>query len=40
MLSRAIEANPTCDVLWIIYLLSYYNNKSFDKDDMFNYAVR
>ncbi|KAL9365388.1 hypothetical protein Peur_043261 [Populus x canadensis] len=41
MLSRAIEADPTSEALWMIYLLIYYSNiESIGKDDMFSYAVK
>ncbi|XP_019192840.1 PREDICTED: uncharacterized protein LOC109187173 isoform X3 [Ipomoea nil] len=40
VLSRAIEADPTSALLWIVYLLIYYSNqKCIGKDDMFQYAV-
>ncbi|CAN1338828.1 hypothetical protein LINPERPRIM_LOCUS38239 [Linum perenne] len=40
MLSRAIESDPTSEVLWIMYLLVYYSNiKSIEKNDMFSYAM-
>lgn len=40
LLSRALEADPTSELLWIIYLLIFYSNaKSVGKDDMFSYAV-
>ncbi|XP_065870973.1 uncharacterized protein [Euphorbia lathyris] len=41
VLSRAIEADPKSEVLWMTYLLIYYGNvKSVAKDDMFSYAVK
>ncbi|XP_050209115.1 uncharacterized protein LOC126659830 isoform X2 [Mercurialis annua] len=41
VLSRAIEAVPNSDILWIIYLLIYNGNvKSVAKDDMYSYAVK
>ncbi|KAJ6429109.1 hypothetical protein OIU84_020696 [Salix udensis] len=41
MLSRAIEADPTSEALWMMYLLIYYSNmESIGKDDMFSYAVK
>ncbi|CAN0837176.1 hypothetical protein LINGRAHAP2_LOCUS1723 [Linum grandiflorum] len=40
-LSRAIESDPTSEVLWIMYLLVYYSNiQSIEKNDMFSYAVK
>uniref|UniRef100_A0A2P2M7X2 Uncharacterized protein MANES_07G113300 n=1 Tax=Rhizophora mucronata TaxID=61149 RepID=A0A2P2M7X2_RHIMU len=40
VLSRAIEVDPTSEILWIVYLLiSYSQNVSIGKDDMFSYAV-
>ncbi|WCJ19563.1 hypothetical protein M5689_001848 [Euphorbia peplus] len=41
VISRAIEADPKSEVLWMTYLLIYYGNvKPADKDDMFFYAVK
>ncbi|XP_022765189.1 uncharacterized protein LOC111310225 isoform X2 [Durio zibethinus] len=41
LLSRALEADPASETLWIVYLLIYYSHMTFDgKDDMFSYAVR
>ncbi|KAK9283560.1 hypothetical protein L1049_011808 [Liquidambar formosana] len=41
VLSRALEADPTAVVLWIVYLLIYYSTKkSIEKDDMFLDAVK
>ncbi|XP_021647068.2 uncharacterized protein LOC110640171 isoform X2 [Hevea brasiliensis] len=41
ILSRAIEADPKSEILWITYLLIYYGNiKSIAKEDMFSYAVK
>ncbi|XP_048232015.1 uncharacterized protein LOC8265969 isoform X1 [Ricinus communis] len=41
VLSRAIEADPKSEILWITYLFIYYGNvKSVAKDDMFSYAVK
>ncbi|KAJ8562720.1 hypothetical protein K7X08_031172 [Anisodus acutangulus] len=40
LLARALEANPTSAVVWIVYLLLYYSSqKSIGKDDMFKCAV-
>ncbi|KAA8534236.1 hypothetical protein F0562_031753 [Nyssa sinensis] len=40
VLARALEADPTSVVLWIVYLHIYYcNEKSIGKDDMFYCAV-
>lgn len=40
VLARALEADPSCVVLWIVYLHIYYSNqKSIGKDDMFHCAV-
>ncbi|KDP44997.1 hypothetical protein JCGZ_01497 [Jatropha curcas] len=40
-LSRAIEADPKSEILWISYLLIYYGNvRSMAKEDMFSYAVK
>ncbi|ERN07716.1 uncharacterized protein LOC18435951 [Amborella trichopoda] len=41
VISRALEENPTCVPLWIVYLHLYYKKeKSIGKDDMFLQAVR
>ncbi|KAJ4830408.1 hypothetical protein Tsubulata_018084 [Turnera subulata] len=41
ILSRAIEADPTSEILWITYLLVYYSKfESVGKDDMFFLAVK
>ncbi|QCE12869.1 hypothetical protein DEO72_LG10g4119 [Vigna unguiculata] len=41
VLSKALENDPTSEVLWIVYLLIYYGNlKPNDKDDMFLCAVK
>ncbi|CAK7325646.1 unnamed protein product [Dovyalis caffra] len=41
VLSRAIETDPTAEVLWMMYLLIYYSNiESVGNDDMFSYAVK
>ncbi|KAJ6804744.1 uncharacterized protein M6B38_184545 [Iris pallida] len=41
LLSRAIEADPTCVVLWVVYLHIYYaQERSIGKDDMFFHAVQ
>ncbi|MCD9642621.1 hypothetical protein HAX54_029505 [Datura stramonium] len=40
LLARALEANPTSAVVWIVYLLLYYSSqKSIGNDDMFKCAV-
>lgn len=40
VLARAIEANPTSVVLWVVYLHVYYSDqKSIGKDDLFQVAV-
>lgn len=40
VLVRAVEADPTSAVLWIVYLQIYYSNqKSIGKDNLFQYAV-
>ncbi|CAM8970957.1 unnamed protein product [Rhodiola kirilowii] len=40
LLSRAIEVDPKCSAIWIVYLLIYYSSeRSNEKDDMFFYAV-
>ncbi|KDO67695.1 hypothetical protein CISIN_1g000307mg [Citrus sinensis] len=41
LLSRALEADPTSEILWITYLLIFYSNtNSVGKDDMFSYSVK
>ncbi|XWS74994.1 hypothetical protein CRYUN_Cryun01aG0047000 [Craigia yunnanensis] len=41
LLSRALEADPASETLWIVYLLICYSHMTFfGKDDMFSYAVR
>ncbi|XVF23855.1 hypothetical protein REPUB_Repub13aG0075600 [Reevesia pubescens] len=41
LLSRALEADPASEILWIMYLLICYSHMMFvGKDDMFSYAVR
>ncbi|KAK6228013.1 hypothetical protein SCA6_000353 [Theobroma cacao] len=41
LLSRALEADPASEILWIVYLLICYTHMTFvGKDDMFSYAVR
>ncbi|XVE99534.1 hypothetical protein REPUB_Repub03eG0207300 [Reevesia pubescens] len=41
LLSRALEADPMSETLWIVYLLICYSHMTFvGKDDMFSYAVR
>lgn len=40
MLARALEVNPSCVVLWVVYLHVYYSTEtSIGKDDMFLFAV-
>ncbi|KAM7270403.1 hypothetical protein ACFE04_029617 [Oxalis oulophora] len=42
VISRALEADPTSEILWIAYLLIYYGttNSVGKKDDMFSLAVK
>ncbi|GLT93094.1 hypothetical protein SLE2022_109000 [Rubroshorea leprosula] len=41
LLSRALEADQTSEILWIVYLLICYSDmKLVGKDDMFSYAVK
>ncbi|RAL54853.1 hypothetical protein DM860_013549 [Cuscuta australis] len=41
VLARALEADPTSALLWIVYLLVYYSNQKYiGKDDMFKHAVQ
>ncbi|OVA18313.1 siRNA-mediated silencing protein NRDE-2 [Macleaya cordata] len=41
VLSRALEADPTSIVLWMVYLHIYYRNeKAIGKDDMFLHAIQ
>ncbi|OMO96934.1 siRNA-mediated silencing protein NRDE-2 [Corchorus olitorius] len=42
LLSRALEADPASETLWIVYLLIYYGHMNFvgKDDDMFSYAVK
>ncbi|KAJ7971298.1 putative Zinc finger C3H1 domain-containing protein [Quillaja saponaria] len=41
VLSRSLETDPSCVILWIVYLIIYYgNSKPFGKDDMYLYAVK
>jgi hypothetical protein len=40
ILSRALEANPTVVVLWVVYIGLFYNKESnIGTDDMFHHAV-
>ncbi|XP_058208420.1 uncharacterized protein LOC131321424 isoform X1 [Rhododendron vialii] len=40
VLARALEVNPSCVVLWVVYLHVYYSTEtSIGKDDMFLFAV-
>jgi hypothetical protein len=40
VLARALEADPSCEVLWVVYLHIYYSNqKSIGEDDLFHCAV-
>ncbi|THG13836.1 hypothetical protein TEA_014314 [Camellia sinensis var. sinensis] len=40
VLFRALEANPSSAVLWVVYLHIYYSNeKSIGKDDLFCFGV-
>lgn len=40
VLARALEANPSSAVLWVVYLHVYYSTEmSIGKDDMFLFAV-
>lgn len=39
ILSRAIEADPKSEILWITYLLIYYGNYKSIEEDMLSYAV-
>ncbi|KAJ8768503.1 hypothetical protein K2173_022596 [Erythroxylum novogranatense] len=41
VLSRALEADPASEILWILYLLIHGSSfKLVGKDDMFSYAVK
>ncbi|XP_010534671.1 PREDICTED: uncharacterized protein LOC104810174 [Tarenaya hassleriana] len=41
LLSRCLEADPTSEILWIVYLLIYHAHERSDgKDDMFTWAVK
>ncbi|GAV76080.1 zf-C3H1 domain-containing protein [Cephalotus follicularis] len=41
VLSRALEADPTSEILWTVYLLICYSHtKLVEKDDMFSIAVK
>jgi hypothetical protein len=40
ILSRALEANPSVVVLWVVYIGLFYNRESsIGIDDMFHHAV-